>query len=76
MMILQINNHHRIVGGSETVFVNPTALLREEGHEVVTFAARGEGDLPSAHAHHFPDAVLGLSAGGGEPRRLSEGTCR
>lgn len=57
MKILQVNNHHRIIGGSDSVYFNTSELLRESGHEVVQFAAASEQDLLSPHTSYFPQGL-------------------
>jgi glycosyltransferase involved in cell wall biosynthesis len=55
--VLQINNNHRIIGGSDTVYFNTGALLTHAGHNVGWFAASGSEDLPCEDAHYFPAGI-------------------
>lgn len=57
MKILQINNNHRIIGGSDTVYFNTGELLQEEGHEVGWFAGADPEDLPCRDAQYFAPAI-------------------
>lgn len=54
MKVLQINNHHRIIGGSDMVYFNTSQLLARHGHEVVPFASRSNADLYSDTSDYFP----------------------
>ena len=45
MKVLQINNHCKSVGGAEVVFSNTIELLREKGHQVLSFCRSDEGGL-------------------------------
>lgn len=56
MKVLQINNHHRIIGGADQVFFNTADLLRERGHVCDTFAARDPRDRPNPRSDYFPAA--------------------
>lgn len=55
--ILNINNCHRIIGGSDAVFFRTTEMLERAGHRVVSFAAASESDAPSPFAAHFPRSL-------------------
>lgn len=57
MRVLQINNNHRIIGGSDTVYFNTGALLEAQGHQVGWFAGAAPEDLPCNDARFFPPAV-------------------
>lgn len=57
MRVLQINNNHRTIGGSDTVYFNTGALLKAEGHQVGWFAGADAEDLPCDDAQFFPQAV-------------------
>lgn len=58
MKILQVNNNHRIIGGSDSVFFNTLDLLDKSEHNVVPFAASGVGDAPSEFEKYFPEGVV------------------
>lgn len=57
MHILQINNHHRIIGGSDRVYLNTGRLLESTGHAVSYFSARSDLDFPCDDAQYFCDAI-------------------
>lgn len=57
MHVLQINNNHRIVGGSDNVYLNTGKLLENAGHEVSYFAARSEFDKPCKDSKYFCDGL-------------------
>jgi glycosyltransferase involved in cell wall biosynthesis len=57
MKVLQINNNHRVIGGSDTVYFNSGALLAEQGHEVAWFAGRSADDVPCPDARYFPEVI-------------------
>jgi len=57
MKILQVSNNYKIRGGSDSVFFNTSQLLRSAGHEVISFAAKGETDQPSPFSKYFPKAI-------------------
>lgn len=57
MRVLQINNNHRIIGGSDSVYFNTGALLAAEGHEVGWFAGADPENLPCKDANFFPPAI-------------------
>ncbi len=57
MDVLQINNNHRIVGGSDTVYFNTGALLEAHGHNVSWFAGAHEKNQPCADERFFPAAA-------------------
>ena len=52
--VLQINNHHRIIGGSDSVYFNTSELLRQSGRDVINFAASSEYDVSSPYSSYFP----------------------
>lgn len=56
MKVLQINNHHRIIGGADQVFFNTADLLRARGHVCDAFASRDPRDRPNARSDYFPTA--------------------
>ena len=51
--ILQVNNHHRVIGGSDSVYFNTSELLRASGRGVINFAASSEHDVPSPYSSYF-----------------------
>lgn len=55
--VLQVNNHHRIIGGSDSVYFNTSELLRAQGSEVINFAAASEHDVPSPYSGYFPQGL-------------------
>ena len=57
MRVLQINNYHRIVGGSDAVYFNTGALLEAHGHEVGWFAGLDPEAEPCEDARFFPRVV-------------------
>lgn len=77
MKILQVNNNHRIVGGSDTVYLNTGELLIHRGHAVSWFAGRSTEDLPSADAAYFPEAFTTATSGLVDlPRYFRNGAAR
>ncbi len=63
MNVLQINNNHHTIGGSDTVYFNTGALLADAGHDVSFFAGQSPKDLPAADAEYFPSALDTKNAG-------------
>ena len=63
MHVLQINNHHRVVGGSDNVYLNTGSLLEDAGHEVSYFAARSEFDDPCEDSNFFCNGLDTKKAG-------------
>ena len=57
MRVLQVNNYHRIVGGSDAVYFNTGQLLERNGHEVSWFAGADDGNLPCKDSEFFPVAL-------------------
>ncbi len=57
MKILQINKYHYHRGGADNYFFDVTDLLREHGHDVVSFSMRDERNLPSDQSSFFIDGV-------------------
>jgi|TARA_R100000501_G_C2630918_1_gene126640 glycosyltransferase involved in cell wall biosynthesis len=57
MRVLQINNYHRIVGGSDAVYFNTGALLEAHGHEVGWFAGFDRKAEPCEDVRFFPRVV-------------------
>lgn len=56
MKLLSINVFHYKRGGSETVYFNTSALMRAHGHEVVEFALKWPGNIPSPWSGYFPES--------------------
>lgn len=54
MKILEINNHGRIIGGSDTVYQNTSELLEKYGHEVMRFHCTSANDLKSDFDYDLP----------------------
>ena len=54
MRILQISHNHHVVGGSDRVFFETSALLERAGHEVIPFCLSSPNDRPSPWSAHFP----------------------
>ena len=63
MHVLQINNNHRVVGGSDNVYLNTGNLLKQAGHKVSYFAAKNGLDEPCEDSHFFCDGLDTKSAG-------------
>lgn len=60
MRVLMVANHHRIVGGAETVAWQTADLLAERGHDVIPFAVREpEADASPWQRYHPPPAGVG-----------------
>lgn len=56
MKILQINVFYYRYGGSESVMLNTTDLLRQHGHEVVHFALKWKDNMDSPQEKFFPES--------------------
>lgn len=54
MRVLHVSHNHHIVGGSDRVFFETSALLEKAGHEIFPFCLSGANDLPSAWSEFFP----------------------
>ncbi len=54
MRILQISHNNHIVGGSDAVFMQTSALLRAAGHEVIPFCMQSPNNEPTPWADYFP----------------------
>ncbi len=54
MRVLHISHNHHIVGGSDRVFFETSALLEGAGHEVIPFCMRSEQDRPTPWSDFFP----------------------
>lgn len=63
MHVLQVNNNHRVFGGTDTVYLNTGKLLEAAGHQVSYFAARSELDEPCEDSHFFCEGLDTKSAG-------------
>lgn len=63
MHVLQVNNNHRVVGGSDNVYLNTGNLLKRAGHEVSYFAAKSQFDEPCEDSHFFCDGLDTKNAG-------------
>ncbi|MGV0817250.1 glycosyltransferase family 4 protein [Martelella sp. AMO21009] len=57
MHILQINNNHRITGGSDRLYLNTGRILEAAGHAVSYFSARSDRDIDCADSKFFCNAV-------------------
>lgn len=57
MNILSINQKYEVNGGSDRYYFNLNELLREKGHDIYDFAAKGGLDLNSKFSEYFPDQV-------------------
>ena len=54
MRILQISHNHHIVGGSDRVFFETSALLARAGHNVIPFCLSSPKDIPTPWSTYFP----------------------
>lgn len=54
MRVLQISHNHHIVGGSDRVFFETSALLTKAGHEVIPYCLSSPRDQPTPWSDHFP----------------------
>jgi glycosyltransferase involved in cell wall biosynthesis len=57
MKILQINNYHYYMGGSETVYLETSKLLKRFGHDVVHFSVKDEKTLSNGNLEFFVNPV-------------------
>lgn len=57
MHILQINNNHRIVGGSDNVYLRTGKLLESNNHSVSYFAAKSDSDEPCKDSSLFCEGL-------------------
>ena len=57
MHILQINNNHRIVGGSDNVYLSTGKLLESNNHSVSYFAAKSHSDEPCKDSALFCEGL-------------------
>ncbi len=57
MRVLQISQIHHILGGSDRVFFETSALLERSGHEVAKFCANHSDNEPSPWQPYFPRAA-------------------
>jgi glycosyltransferase involved in cell wall biosynthesis len=64
MTILQINNEHRTIGGSDIVAEYTTSILREKGHNVFCFISKSSeiGNSLSGKARAFLQGIYSQSA--------------
>jgi glycosyltransferase involved in cell wall biosynthesis len=53
MRVLLVNKFFRPGAGAETSFLHTRRLLREQGHDVIDFAMRDDGNLPSPYSSFF-----------------------
>lgn len=53
MKILMVNSFNYVRGGAERCFLDLSALLESQGHEVIPFAMRHPRNLPSAYDDYF-----------------------
>ena len=53
MRVLQLNNNHRIVGGSDRVYLDTGRILEQAGHQVSYFAAKSDNDEPCKDSGYF-----------------------
>jgi len=53
MKILLIDNYHYYYGGAETVFFNTARILREHGHQVITFSYKRKENIESDQEQFF-----------------------
>jgi len=53
MRILQVNNHHRIVGGTERYYFDLSQLLIKHGHQVAHFSMHHSDNKPSKFNKYF-----------------------
>jgi len=54
MRMLQVSHNHHIVGGSDRMFFETSALLEKAGHEVIPFCLNSSFDQPSKWSGFFP----------------------
>ena len=53
MKILQINSHHKMIGGAERYYLELSDLLRKKGHTVANFSLLDSKNYPSRWAKYF-----------------------
>ena len=53
MKVLQINNYHYLRGGSETVYLETSQLLEDNGHKVIHFSVSDVESLDSKTKKYF-----------------------
>ena len=53
MKILLIDNYHYYYGGAETVFFNTARILRNHGHQVITFSYKRKENIESDYDSFF-----------------------
>lgn len=53
MKILQINSHHKMIGGTERYYLELSELLREKGHLVANFSRLSQDNYPSKWEKYF-----------------------
>lgn len=54
MRVLQISHNHHVVGGSDRVFFETSALLQNSGHQVIPFCLKSPRNIPSDWSEYFP----------------------
>ena len=57
MHILQINNNHRVIGGSDRVYLDTGRLLEDRDHLVSYFASKSPDNEPCEDAQYFCDGL-------------------
>lgn len=57
MNVLQVNKFHWLKGGSESVYLGLSQLLRSHGHNVISFSMKDERNLPSEWERFFVENV-------------------
>lgn len=57
MKILQINKFHYLKGGTERYVFSLARLLRQAGHEVISFSMKAENNETSPSSQYFSEAV-------------------
>lgn len=62
MHILQVNNNHRITGGSDRVYLDTGRLLENKGHLVSYFAAKDRDDDECGDSNYFCNGLETKSA--------------
>lgn len=53
MKILQINSHHKLIGGTERCYLELSDLLRKKGHQVANFSLLDSKNYPSKWEKYF-----------------------
>ncbi|RKD91984.1 glycosyltransferase [Mangrovibacterium diazotrophicum] len=56
MKVLQINKYFHIKGGADSVFFNTSALLGEQGHDVIPFSIKHPKNKYSSYSKYFINA--------------------